>query len=175
MGCYSVTQQYKDNLQEFLKGMNIVLDASTYQCILFIFLVWWFIFIWLFSSKLFCEFSKKKHKDIFLSFAFPTEHAPPADDKEIKPPEKSAARVNASAHASKSIIEELSGEETPIVGSMSEAQAAKRLISPAEQVRKEVSHQSIAHLFNENLAYIPASVSTFKVAKSRLVAKAREQ
>ena len=39
MGCYSVTQQYKDNLQEFLKGMNIVLDASTYQCILFIFLV----------------------------------------------------------------------------------------------------------------------------------------
>ena len=28
MGCYSVTQQYKDNLQEFLKGMNIVLDAK---------------------------------------------------------------------------------------------------------------------------------------------------
>jgi len=81
MGCYSVTQQYKDNLQEFLK-----------------------------------------------------EHAPPADDKEIKPPEKSAARVNASAQASRPNIEELSGEETPIVGSMSEAQAAKRLISPEEQV-----------------------------------------
>lgn len=72
----------------------------------------------------------------YLSIAFSPEHTPPDEDKEIKPPEKSTARVNASAQASKPNIEELSGEETPIVGSMSEAQAAKRLISPEEQVRK---------------------------------------
>ena len=81
----------------------------------------------------------EKPQGHFLSIAFSPEHTPPDEDKEIKPPEKSAVRVNASAQASKSNIEELSGEETPIVGSMSEAQAAKRLISPEEQVRKRGS------------------------------------
>ena len=97
-----------------------------------------FILIWLFLSKLFCAFSKNHQKTqghFCLSIAFSPEHTPPDEDKEIKPPEKSTTRVNASAQASKSNIEELS-EETPIVGSMSEAQAAKRLISPEEQVRK---------------------------------------
>ena len=92
-------------------------------------------------KQAFLRFQKttKKHKDIFLSIAFSPEHTPSDEDKAIKPPEKSAARVNASAQASKSNIGKLSGEETSIVGSMSEAQAAKRLISPEEQVRKRGS------------------------------------